>query len=72
MYFSKDADTVPTFEFPGSTGAGPWQDSPCNLLYQRQWESSFSLSEKGLKKYGKGKGEHFKNGKGYLAGWDWN
>ena len=23
MYFSKDADAVPTFEFPGSTGAGP-------------------------------------------------
>ena len=26
MYFSKDADAVPTFEFPGSTGAGPWQN----------------------------------------------
>ena len=25
MYFSKDADAIPTFEFPGSTGAGPWQ-----------------------------------------------
>ena len=23
MYFSKDADSVPTFKFPGSTGAGP-------------------------------------------------
>ena len=27
MYFSKDADAVPTFEFPGSTGAGPRQKS---------------------------------------------
>ena len=25
MYFSKDADAIPTFEFPGSTGAGPRQ-----------------------------------------------
>ena len=25
MYFSKDADAVPTFKFPGSTGAGPRQ-----------------------------------------------
>ena len=23
MYFSKDADAVPTFEFPETTGAGP-------------------------------------------------
>ena len=23
MYFSKDVDAVPTFEFPGSIGAGP-------------------------------------------------
>ena len=26
MYFSKDADSVPTFESPGSTGAGPRHD----------------------------------------------
>ena len=25
MHFSKGADAVPTFEFPGSTGAGPRQ-----------------------------------------------
>ena len=32
MYFSKDADAVPTFEFPGSTGAGPRQfPSPRDL-----------------------------------------
>ena len=29
MYFSKDADAIPTFEFPGSTGAGPWQPQDC-------------------------------------------
>ena len=23
MYFSKDTDAIPTFKFPGSTGAGP-------------------------------------------------
>ena len=28
MYFSKDADAIPTFEFPGSTGAGPRQVAP--------------------------------------------
>ena len=28
MYFSKDADSIPNFEFPGFTGAGPWQIPP--------------------------------------------
>ena len=26
MYFSKDADAIPTFKFPGSTGAGRRQN----------------------------------------------
>ena len=40
MYFSKDADTVPTFKFSGSTGAGPWQISMENhlLLLSLMWE----------------------------------
>ena len=29
MYLSKDADSVPTFEFPGSDGAGPRQEAAC-------------------------------------------
>ena len=33
MYFSKDADAVPTFEFPGSTGAGPRQILLCYRNY---------------------------------------
>ena len=32
MYFFKDADSVPTFEFPGSTGAGPRQESLVNWI----------------------------------------
>ena len=34
MYFSKDTDTVPTFELPGFTGAGPHQDISPQLLQQ--------------------------------------
>ena len=32
MYFSKDADSVPTFKFPGSTGAGPRHFPFCGTL----------------------------------------
>ena len=36
MYFPKDADAVPTFEFPGSTGAGPWQGRNGQILRKAQ------------------------------------
>ena len=32
MYFSKDADAIPTFEFPGSTGDGPQELWFTNLV----------------------------------------
>ena len=37
MFFSKDSDAIPTFEFPGSTGAGPRQHSDQN---NAQFESN--------------------------------
>ena len=43
MYFSKDADAVPTFGFPGSTGAGPRQfthSSACRSQWQDCEKSS--------------------------------
>ena len=33
MYFSKDTDAVPTFKFPGSTGAGPRQETMSDFIF---------------------------------------
>ena len=46
MYFSKDADTVPTFEFPGSTGAGPRQGSSVHGILQAGMLDYVALGEK--------------------------
>ena len=43
MYFSKDADAIPTFEFPGSTGAGPRQ-SIRNLMDETKIIMSFHFA----------------------------
>ena len=47
MYFSKDSDAVPTFEFPGSTGAGPRQVS-----IQYTTEKSREIAPKRMKSLG--------------------
>ena len=41
MYFSKDADAVPTFEFPGSTGAGSMDEEIKNILRTRLFQMDF-------------------------------
>ena len=51
MYFSKDTDAVPTFEFPGSTGAGPRQSPWLFHLYAEHiiWKAGLDEAQAGIK-----------------------
>ena len=46
MYFSKDADAIPTFEFPGSTGAGPQQFTKGTKGYNKCHSGCYGGTEK--------------------------